>query len=191
MSTPYTITKADVSHAEQLFRLVNEAYRRELTLSCDRFDTPDEIREIIVQTEKIFWLILLDQDKLVGSLLISKEDDGRYSMGAFAIDKNYKGQGLVLLQRAESDLRSMGVTELFLQIVSVAKQPISMTQAEERRFDVTAPIQAENDTLASLYEKYGFKFTGSFDLPSLVWQRETRKKEYITKIFLREMVKPL
>jgi predicted GNAT family N-acyltransferase len=201
-SASYHFSSAQVSQSEELFKLVNGGYRNEKTRkeNVNRYSEVSDVTNLIRDTDKVFWMILQnDNNQIIGSLQISKEqiskeqiskESCKYSLGAFAVDPTYKHLklGQVMLNEAEKYITAKKADAVFLEVISIAKQSLKATG---EWVDSSTEIEAEADTLAEYYKRNGYEFTGSKTIPALKWQQETRKPEFLDKVFFREMKKVL
>jgi len=183
---------ATPEQANELQMFVNQGYGKEITRIPGSLRYP-EIGEVISLIQNTHWLVVLDpgrSNKIIGSLMIESDEENRHKMNAFAIDVAYRGKGLsqALLRSAEKYLVEKGVTEMFLDVISVAHQSLDNYQDFTREEDM---ISSEENPLARYYQKLGFAFTGNVVFTPYEWQAEYRKTEYVTRVYFREMRKQL
>ncbi len=191
----YTLVWAMPDKAAKITRVVNAGYEREITRKegVPRYPDPSEILGEIEKVNQVGWLILQDpkeDNTIIGSLEIVEEKLDKYKINGFAIDKAYSGKnlGTRMLAAAELALRNIKVKEVFLEVISVAKQKLPTHDVWTTTTEV---FEAEPDRLADFYQKHGFKFTKNSVLTPISWQKECRKGEYVGRVFFREMRKPL
>lgn len=187
----FTCSRACLADSNKLFNLVNQGYQREKTRreGIPRFSSEEEVK-VALQDSKIYWLVMKDQGKVIGSLQV-EEKNGRHLLGAFAVDPDYRSYGLGtrMIREVEDHLRSNEIMGVFLEVISVAKEPLqSDTKVWKQEI---RQIEAEIDPLAQFYQKLGFQFCDEVEIPSSTWQNQTRKDEYLDRVFFRVMEKQL
>src|SRR5579872_2388348 len=119
MSNP-VIATATVEHASELFSLVNTAYENEKTRKpgAKYYSDPKELENAIANVDKFRWLVLLSGNQVVGSLRIEEEEKGKYCLGAFAVDKDYRGKGYgagLINFAIDRYLKGKQITEVYLE----------------------------------------------------------------------------
>lgn len=183
---------AKPEQAREIQALVNKEYGQEITRipGSLRYPKTEEVTSLIQYT---CWMIVQDpfsSNKIIGSLMLENDKERHHKINGFAVDPSYSGKGLgqTLLRSAENILVEKGVTEVFLEVISVANRPLE----DCRRFTIKRRIIcSEEDSLAKYYQKLGFAFTDNAIFTPHEWQAECRKTEYLTRIYFREMRKEL
>ena len=183
---------AKPKHAKEIQGLVNQGYGREITRlpGSLRYPKTEEVTTLIQNT---YWMIVQDpvrSNKIIGSLMIEIDEEGHHKINALAVDPFYNGKGLgqTLLRSAEKVLTETGVTEVFLEVISVANHPLDDCRGFTK---IRRIISSEEDSLAKYYQKLGFSFTDNATFTPYKWQTECRKTEYMARVYFREMQKEL
>jgi len=183
---------AKPEQAKEIQALVNQGYGQEITRipGSLRYPKTEEVTALIQST---YWMIVQDplcSDKIIGSLMLEEDEKKHHKINAFAVDTSYSGKGLgqSLLRSAEKVLTEKGVTEVFLEVISIAIQPLDDCPGFTKK---RGSICSEEDSLAKYYQKLGFNFTDNIILTPYEWQSECRKTEYTARVYFREMRKEL
>lgn len=192
-SNQFIICSPSPDDVNTIYELVIEAYRDDITQAEEylRFSSPGKLQEEMVSA--IAWFILKCNNKVIGTLHVIKDTDGKHHLRVFAINKKYRklGLGKKMLQAAEQELVAQKVNEIFCQIMCRAVEPLGKPNLTDDWMTVKATMKRESHKLVDYYESQGYQETGYIQLPSLDWQKRTRKQKYYDKIFVLETKKQL
>jgi ribosomal protein S18 acetylase RimI-like enzyme len=183
---------AKPEQAKEIQALVNQGYGHEITRIPGSLRYP-KIEEVTALIQNTCWMIVQDpvrSNKIIGSLMLEVDEERHHKINALAVDPSYSGKGLgkTLLRSAEKILAETGVTEVFLEVISIANHPLDDCQGFTKKRRI---ISSEKDSLAKYYQKLGFDFTDNAIFTPYEWQAECRKTEYMTRVYFREMRKKL
>lgn len=137
-TTQISFRKAVAEEAEFIARLVNSAYRGDSskagwTTEADLLDgqrtDPSEIQSLIQNADSMI-LLCLQNDEVVGSVLLKKENTAAY-LGMFVVKPTLQGNGIgkQFLSAAESAAQQeWGVSKMTMSVITIRPELMAFYQ---------------------------------------------------------------